>query len=66
MRKKQNLLGKKSGRLTIIEYSHYEKNQHKWKYLCDCGKIGLVTVSHFNIKGFKSCGCYRRESARNA
>jgi len=31
---------------------------------CDCGKIKIVSLSHLNSGGVKSCGCLKMETSR--
>jgi len=52
------MIGSKSGKLTIINYSH-SKNGKFWNVKCECGNEKIVSTSHFNQKQFypKSCGC---------
>ena len=54
-------IGDKIGYLTVIEFSHSDKNRKRnWKCLCKCGKIRITTTSELRKKNtpFKSCGCY--------
>jgi hypothetical protein len=52
-----NLIGKKFGKLTVIEFA--EINKHKksmWKCRCDCGKEVIVLGSHLVSGHTVSCG----------
>lgn len=51
--KKLNLVGKKRGRLTFIEFSHIKNYATYWKCKCSCGNTTTVQGSG-NVK---SCGC---------
>ena len=56
-----NLLGKKFGRLTVIEKSTITKDgQIWWVCRCDCGNITIVRGTTLNKGVVKSCGCLRR------
>ena len=65
----QELIGKKFGKLTVIELDHKEpyylngKIQH-WKYyyrcICDCGKETIVNGSDIQSRHTQSCGCLQR------
>lgn len=65
MPKRVSLLGKRFGRLEVLEMSQRKgkRNRTFWKCKCDCGKI--VDVSHDRLRnGYtKSCGCYKLEKA---
>jgi len=48
-----NLIGKKFGALTPIEYL----GQSKWKCKCDCGIFTEVLASNLARGNTTSCGC---------
>ena len=55
---KQDLSGKKFGRLTVIEESKRDKHNHvQWKCLCECGKTKNVKTGDLLEGRVKSCGC---------
>lgn len=54
---KQNLIGKKFGRLTIIKYSYTKKRKIYWICKCDCGTIKSISVWSLLNGATKSCGC---------
>lgn len=59
LRQKEDLTGKKFGKLTVIEKIKNEKD--KWLCKCDCGKE-KITKYNYLIKGItKSCGCLKKE-----
>ena len=62
MPKKQNLLGQRFGRLTVIEETR--KGRYvAWRCKCDCGGETIV-ISHYLLAGkIVSCGCYRKDNA---
>ena len=62
MPKKQNLLGQRFGRLTVIEETRKGKYV-AWRCKCDCGNTTIV-ISHYLLSGkIVSCGCYRKDKA---
>lgn len=58
-----NLIGKKFGRLTVIEYAETRNNSAIWKCKCECGNIKNVSRGHLVTGDTKSCGCYNSEVA---
>ena len=62
MPKKQNLLGKRFGRLLVVEETR--KGRYvAWRCECDCGNETTV-ISHYLLSGkIVSCGCYRKDKA---
>lgn len=59
--RKQNLVGLKFGRLTVIEE---DNQQGKWKCKCDCGNITYVSASNLKSGAIKSCGCLWAEKVK--
>ena len=56
-----NIIGKKFGRLTVIEYTDKRVSRAVvWKCKCECGNITYMT--HKCLKGSVSCGCYQKEN----
>lgn len=51
---RQDLTGKRFGKLTVLEY---DTEQKKWRCCCDCGNESLVATGHLNAGNVKSCGC---------
>ena len=46
---KQDLTGKRFGRLVVIEDAGLDKHSHRvWKCKCDCGNIHYATTSDLN------------------
>lgn len=55
-----NLVGKRYGRLTVIEETKKRSHHHiVWKCMCDCGNF--VEISSHDLITRKSCGCIREE-----
>lgn len=65
MRKPIDLIGRRFGRLTVIERDASAKTGpgHHAKYICqcDCGNIISAYGNHLRGGITKSCGCYRRD-----
>ena len=56
-RLRQNLTGKRFGRLTVLEY---DRGKQKWKCQCDCGNLTYKTTGHLNANAV-SCGCKQKQ-----
>jgi hypothetical protein len=56
------LVGKRFGRLTVINKDHVDKNGHQY-YLCkcDCGNLVVVNSDALRRNLTTSCGCYHSE-----
>lgn len=61
MPKVLNLIGKKFGKLTVIERDGSQCGHSKWKCQCDCGNIISVIGSNLKSGSVFSCGCYKKE-----
>lgn len=64
--KKENLIGKRYGMLTVVrEAQPYRspcgKTQRRWECRCDCGKTVLATTGNLNRWHHTSCGCVRKK-----
>lgn len=57
MGKRQDLTGKRYGKLTVLEYDPEKK---KWKCQCDCGGIAYKDTGHLNSGSAVSCGCAQK------
>ena len=58
---KQDYIGYKSGKLTVISFSHIDKNHHSvWNCQCECGNIKQVASPELAKKDTKSCGCLKQ------
>lgn len=59
------MIGKKFGRLTVMEFTETDKCRTKrYKCICECGKIHVASGSSLRDGHTKSCGCYRRDENR--
>ncbi len=58
-----DLVGKRFGRLVVIEVSHTAMKNRKvmWSCRCDCGRITRAERYHLVNGLTRSCGCLRRE-----
>lgn len=56
------MIGFKTGKLTVIELSHKDKQTY-WRAKCECGNIRIISTNELNRKRceIKSCGCYRKK-----
>lgn len=62
----KHLIGKKFGRLLVLEKSYKKVYLSRgWVCLCDCGEIVTVDTNGLTSGRKKSCGCYQKESAGN-
>ena len=63
-RKREDLTGRRYGRLTVISYNEEvskQKGRAYWNCKCDCGNEIVVRGSNLTSENTKSCGCYNRE-----
>lgn len=60
-----DIIGKKFGLCTVIEFSHIIKNRSWWKCQCDCGNICFLsrkqTGDYCSEKRPLSCGCIAKQ-----
>lgn len=57
------LLGKKFGKLLVIDYYKSINKDVHYKCLCDCGNEPIVNKQKLKNGRTKSCGCYKSEWA---
>ncbi|WP_337814399.1 helix-turn-helix domain-containing protein [Intestinibacter sp.] len=62
---KPTLVGKKFGRLTVVELDHVEKSRRYLLCKCDCGNTTVVREGNLKNGITKSCGCIRKEYLQN-
>jgi hypothetical protein len=59
---KIQMIGKRFGRLTVIEESgRSDSGLVMWCCQCDCGNTTIVRGTHLRQQKIKSCGCLTRE-----
>ncbi len=62
MAKHTDFTGKKFTRLTVISFSHINKNRNAcWNCLCDCNGNKIVISGELTNGHVKSCGCIAKE-----
>ena len=55
-----DMLGKKYGRLTVLEkVNKLGSTRANWKCACDCGNTITISGKKLRSGHTKSCGCYR-------
>lgn len=64
MIKKENLVGKTFGRLTVKKYLGLKNKNITWLCECICGNTKEVTTSDLNSNNTTSCGCLAKETKR--
>lgn len=68
-RNKTELIGKRFGRLLVLDYAGDEyigkDNNSKWRCKCDCGNFVIVGSNKLKTGHTKSCGCLQSEIAKN-
>lgn len=63
-RDKESLIGKRFGRLTVIEFVGKDKfRQSLFRCCCDCGSIVVVNGNKLKTNHTTSCGCLQKERA---
>lgn len=60
----QNLLGKRYGRLVVVDYLGRPASATKWRCQCDCGKLKDVAAANLKRGLTTSCGCRHKEIAK--
>jgi hypothetical protein len=63
MRKREDIVGKRFGRLTVVGFYGMKKHHAQWLCRCDCGLTTLSYAYQLNSGSKKSCGCLRTEIA---
>ena len=62
MAKREEMVGKKYGRVTVIEYvGTSEDRRALWKCSCECGRTFITRGKDLRQGKVNSCGCARRE-----
>lgn len=56
----KDYVGKRFGRLTVIEYAGKENGLHRWRCRCDCGNEIIAGQTRLQSGQTKSCGCHLR------
>lgn len=63
-------VGDRIGKLTVLGWQFHlrnDKGECSWHCVvkCSCGNTKTVLVKHLSRRKTQSCGCHKRESARN-
>jgi hypothetical protein len=63
----ENLIGKRFGRLTVIELisRNSKRREYIWKCQCDCGNTKTTRGDNLKDGTTRSCGCLKKEISRN-
>jgi hypothetical protein len=59
-RHRQDLTGRRFGKLVVLEISEIAETRQKWLCLCECGNSSLVRGEYLRSGETRSCGCMRR------
>jgi hypothetical protein len=59
------LVGQKFNRLEVKELLPLPKKHRKYKCLCNCGTIKIISANHLRNGHAQSCGCLNKELARS-
>ena len=59
----ENLVGKRFGKLVVIERTDSKYDKTHWLCKCDCGNETVVSSSGLKSGHAQSCGCYQDEVA---
>lgn len=70
MRHRENLVGRRIGRLVVIRAAEDATFpgggiMGRWECNCDCGNTKIIHGGHLRQKMTLSCGCIRKEKARD-
>lgn len=65
MGKYDHLEGKRFGRLVASRFSQNKNGHMFWECICDCGEVVYVSGAALERGNTKSCGCLRKEKARD-
>ena len=59
--KRDNLEGRKFGRLTVIGDVDQRHHQTRWRCLCECGTERIISAGSLKCGQSQSCGCLHKE-----
>ena len=57
---RKEYVGRRFGKLTVLEYAGKQAGMHRWKCRCDCGSETTVGQTLLQSGKTKSCGCLQR------
>lgn len=61
----KDFVGKRFGKLTVMEYAGKRSGMHRWRCLCDCGRQTVVGQTLLQSGKTKSCGCLQASVYRD-
>lgn len=61
----KEFVGKRFGKLTVMEYAGKEAGMHRWRCRCDCGNTTVVGQTLLQSGKTKSCGCLQAVTYRD-
>lgn len=64
MPNKINMIGYKSGRLTVVSEAYNKNGRYYWNCICECGNNVTVAGTHLRNGNTKSCGCLQVDRVR--
>lgn len=64
--KREELTGRRFGRLVVISYAGKKGGKNQWVCQCDCGKTSVVAACNLKSGKTKSCGCIHSDVASKA
>lgn len=56
-----DLIGRRFGRLVVVELTGAKKRKRRWKCICDCGKTTIQPTFTLTTGHVVSCGCFNAE-----
>lgn len=59
-KQREDLTGRKFGRLTVLSFAFRKKSAYYWNCVCECGTEKQIAVTNL-IQSTKSCGCWAKE-----
>ena len=66
LQEKQNITGKRFGRLVAVEFKYYNDNHNDcWLFKCDCGNEKIMPAANVKWCRVRSCGCLQSEHIEN-
>lgn len=61
---RKDYVGKRFGKLVVLEYAGKRAGMHRWRCVCDCGNETIVGQSLLQSGKAQSCGCRKVETIR--
>lgn len=59
---RNRLLGKRFGKLTVLQFVENKDYVNYWRCKCDCGNETILPTSSLTTGNTKSCGCLKRSN----